>query len=296
MTHADNDLRPTLEGTLSDFPLAELLGLLAATRQTGMLQVSVRPAALLTIVDGRVAFASTDPSFTVRDLLVAGGLVDALRWQEAVSSSVEVGELGEALVAAGADRIEIQHAIIEQVVRVCEALVDQPVARFRFHRQPRSSMGEDFCCPVSLVRDRLAVRTEEWARLRTVVPSATAVVTVRQALPEAWDHVVIDRADWPVFLAIAGSTTPGALDALTGLGIFETTRAVARLWEAGAVVVDGRAASLPGAPFAVLEPALDAPAGREARPATAPVRTAAVDDAGEPADGDERVPAGFSSF
>ena len=76
MTLVDNDTRPTLEGTLSDFPPAELLGLLAATRQTRMLQLSVRPAALLTIVDGSVAFATTDPAYTVRDLLVAGGVVE----------------------------------------------------------------------------------------------------------------------------------------------------------------------------------------------------------------------------
>jgi hypothetical protein len=233
-----------------------------------------------------VAFATTDPAYTVRDLLVSGGVVDALRWQEAVASGVDVGELGEALVASGVHRIDLQHAIVEQVVRVCETLVDQPVARFRFARQPRSSMGADFCCPVSLVRDRLAARTEAWARLRTVVPNADAEVAVRQDLPETWQRVVIDRSDWTVFLGISGPTTTSALDAHTGLGIFETTRSVMRLWEAGAVVVDGRAAPTPG----VVGPAPAAPGREERRDPAAPVRPAADAQAGPPADGFDHEP------
>ena len=69
---ADNDLRPILEGTLADFPIAELLALLAATKQTGTLQVAVKPAALVTVVDGRVAFAALEPHFAAALFKAAG--------------------------------------------------------------------------------------------------------------------------------------------------------------------------------------------------------------------------------
>jgi hypothetical protein len=242
-TNTDIEMRPTLEGALSDFPIADLLGLLAHTRQTGTLQVAVRPTALVTIIDGRVAFASTDPSLTVRDLLVGRAVVDAYQWQEAASAGRDAAGLGEALVAAGADRSDIQCVIQEQVIRVCETLVDQPEARFRFVRQPQSAMGDDFCCPISLLRERLGARADEWTRLREVVPSNASSVSVREVLPDDCGSVMVQRADWPVLRAITGVTTPVGVDAVTELGIFETTRAIARLWEAGTVTIDGAPAS-----------------------------------------------------
>lgn len=246
MTNAEIDNRPTLEGTLTDFPIAELLGLLTATNQTGTLQASVRPAALLTVVDGLVAFASTDPAFTVRDLLVGGGVVDAELWQQTINSGIDIGGLGDALVRAGVDAKAMQDALHEQVISVCAMLVDQPVARFRFVRQSRSSMGEAFACPAALLRDRLTERAGEWSRLRTVVARDTAAVTLSQDLAEGWSRISIDRADWPVFLAVRDEATPASLATSTGLGIFETTRSIVRLWEAGAIVVDGVAAPAPG--------------------------------------------------
>jgi hypothetical protein len=243
MTNAsvDNDLRPKLEGTLTDFPIVELLGLLSSTRQTGTLQVAVRPGALVTIVDGQVAFASTDPAFTVRDLLVGGGVISSALWQLTVSTGVAVSELGEALVSAGADREALQRAISEQVIGVCEAMVDEAGARFRFMRQPRSSMGDAFICPTEQLRRRLLDRTEEWARLRAVVTSPAAQITVPEELADGYEAVLIGRADWPVLLRVGAGCTAAELDAQSGLGAFATTRAIVRLWEAGAVRVDGQA-------------------------------------------------------
>ena len=238
---ADTDLRPILEGTLADFPIAELLALLAATKQTGTLQVAVTPAALLTVVDGRVAFASTDAGYTVRDLLLDAGAVTTELWQRTVSAGIDVATLGEALVDAGADRDGLQQAIRDQIVRVCESLIDQPGGRFRFVRQSRSSMGEAFTCTADLLREKLVARASEWDRLRIVVPSDRSEIVVRPALAQDCEQVEIARADWPVLLAVGTPTTPAALDGSLGLGIFATTQSLVRLWEAGTIVVDGRA-------------------------------------------------------
>src|SRR5690606_21939961 len=91
--------RPSLEGDLNDLRPMELLRLLGQTAQTGTLQVLADGPALLTIVDGAVSYATTDPTRTLRHLLTHEGLVDDERWTRATGDDDE--DLGDALVAAG---------------------------------------------------------------------------------------------------------------------------------------------------------------------------------------------------
>ena len=231
--------RAALEGTLGDLPLFELLELLASTRQTGTLYIAgARPAAI-TVVDGEVSFATNDPSCSLREILLGRSLVTEDSWDAAVKD--KDSELGAALVAqSGAEVGELRDAVHEHVLATVFDLTDLVDGRFRFVLGSRHSMGQGYAYPVSLLRDDVAMRREQWRSISDIIPNTSVIAQLNDLAPAGQATVCVAASDWPVIVALDGQRSLRELVGTTRMTSFAICQAVHRLVTAGlATVIDG---------------------------------------------------------
>lgn len=223
--------RPSLEGDLNDLRPIELLRLLGQTTQTGTLQVLADGPALLTIVDGAVSYATTDPARTLRHVLTDAGLVDDARWQQAAAQ--DAVDFGDALVAAGVDEDGLVACVRTAVLDVLTDLSLAPRGRFRFVTGRRHALGARFhYSPDDIDRD-LAARLEKWERIAAVVPDLSRGARLTRTLPAGRTGVTIRAADWRVLVAVEAARTLGDARKTLGTTRYALSSCVADLVEMG---------------------------------------------------------------
>jgi hypothetical protein len=227
--------RPALEGSLTDLAPTELLRLLGQTRQTGTLQVLADGPSLLTLVDGAVSYATDDPARTLRDVLIAEGLVDEATWDAATAGDPE--ELGVALVDAGVSEAEIARVLRRVVLDTTTDLSLAPDGRFRFVPGRRHALGERMHYPCADLVHDLGVRLDEWELIRSDVPSFTHRGSLAPTLPSDRTNVAISAADWRVLVAVSGALTLDHARRDLGMTRFVLARSVGALVRAGALVL-----------------------------------------------------------
>jgi hypothetical protein len=225
--------RPALEGSLSDLRPVELLRLLGQTGQTGTLQVLADGPVLLTLVDGAVSYATDDPNRTLREVLVADGLVDDATWERAAAEPGD--ELGDALVAAGVPEDAVARVVRRVVLDAVADLSLAPQGRFRFVPGKRHSLGARFHYPAADLDRDIGLRLDEWEHIREAVPSLTHRATLTPTLPAGRANVSISAADWRVMVAIGGSASLDAARVELGMTRFVLARSVAVLVRNGAI-------------------------------------------------------------
>ena len=166
--------RAALEGTLGDLALFEVLELLARGRQTGTLYIAGSRPAAITVVDGEVSFATSDPACSLREVLLGRSLVSEDNWDAAVKAKDT--ELGSALVAeSGAQVGDLRDAVHEHIVATMYELTELVDGRFRFVLGSRHSMGPGYAYPITMLDGDVATRREAWRTISDLVPH-TAVI------------------------------------------------------------------------------------------------------------------------
>jgi hypothetical protein len=230
--------RAALEGTLDDLPLFELLELLDRTRQTGTLYIAGPRAAAITVVDGEVSFATNDPNYSLREVLLDRSLVSEADWETTVKARDP--ELGNALAAHSGARVgDLRDAVHEHILATVFDLTELVDGRFRFVLGSRHSMGQSYAYPVGQLRDNVALRREEWQSIADVVPHASVSAQLNATFPSGEVSVCIAAADWPVLVALDGQRPLRDLVGDTKMTSFAICRAVYRLVTAGlATVID----------------------------------------------------------
>jgi hypothetical protein len=230
--------RPALEGTLSDLPLFDVLELLAITKQTGTLYVASSSPGALTLVDGEVSFATSDPSASLREVLLQRRIVSDDVWETATQHR-DV-DLGRALVDfGGTDEVELREAVHEHIVSTVFSLANASEGRFRFVNGSRHSMGPGYAYPIELLRSAVEVRRDQWNAISDVVPSAKVVVQLVGEPPRGQSTVCVAATDWPVVVELDGRRSIDLLVGPTRRSAFQVCQSVHRLVSAGlAKIVD----------------------------------------------------------
>jgi len=230
--------RAALEGTLDDLPLFELLELLDRTRQTGTLYIAGPRAAAITVVDGEVSFATNDPNYSLREVLLDRALVSEDDWDSAVKTRDP--ELGNALAASSGARIgDLRDAVHEHILSTVFDLSELVDGRFRFVLGSRHSMGQGYAYPVVGLLGDVTVRREQWQSIAHVVPHASVSARLNAVAPAGEASICVAAADWPVVAALDGERPLRDLVGQTNMTSFAICQAVYRLVTAGlATVVD----------------------------------------------------------
>jgi hypothetical protein len=230
--------RAVLEGTLGDLALFDVLDLLARGRQTGTLYIAGPRAAVITVVDGEVSFATHDPSCSLREVLLGRSLVTEDDWDAAIKA--KDAELGSALIAeSGAQVGDLRDAVHEHIVATMYELTDLVDGRFRFVLGSRHSMGQGYAYPVSMLLGDVATRREAWRRISDLVPNTSVIAQLNDNAPEGHAIVCVAATDWPVIVALDGQRPLRELAGITRMASFAVCEAVHRLVTAGlATIID----------------------------------------------------------
>lgn len=233
--------RAALEGTLEELALFEVLELLGRGRHTGTLYIAGAQPAAITIVDGEVSFATNDPSWSLREVLLARGVIDEDGWHEAVKAR-DV-ELGAALAAeAGANAVDVRAAVHEHILAVVHDLTESHDGRFRFVLGSRHTMGQGYAYPIDRLRADVTARRDAWRAIADVVPDPSVIVQLNARPPVGDTIVCVAATDWPVVVALDGRRSLDDLVAATGMAPFAICEAAHRLVLAGlASVIDAGA-------------------------------------------------------
>ena len=233
--------RAALEGTLEELALFEVLELLGRGGHTGTLYIAGSRPAAITVVDGEVSFATSDPSWSLREVLLSRGVIDDEGWHEAVKAK-EV-DLGAALSAgSGARAAELRAVVHEHILSTVFDLADVMDGRFRFVLGSRHSMGQGYAYPVDRLRADVATRGDAWSAIADVVPDPSVIVQLYDRPPTGDTIVCVAATDWPLVVALDGRRALCDLVGPTGMAPFAICEAAHRLVTSGlASVVDAEA-------------------------------------------------------
>ncbi|HEY7138355.1 MAG TPA: DUF4388 domain-containing protein [Acidimicrobiia bacterium] len=164
----------------------------------------------------------------------------ALRVRDATTEGVvyfTAGRLCGAEVDQVSGAVDDVTALEARLVDACFALARLADGAFEFEtdrRPPWTATDEVEVTPVvERVRDLLA----RWPAIERSVPSVDVAPRLAEALHR--DSVTIDRATWPILVAVDGRSSVRAIGTTLGRSALEIAASLAVLVEAGAVTVDG---------------------------------------------------------
>jgi hypothetical protein len=210
-----------LTGNLVSFDLPQVLGFLAETAATGELAVAADHAyGRILFQNGSVGYATTatgDDTVYELDLLLEryrGGGFDASALKQ--------------------ERASLEDVLREQLTEVLHCLHDLNSGSFAFTSSPDSSVQEiiDVFDVAGLLHD-VDVRTEEWRKIREVVPTNDTVYQLVPSVPGFGTEVTLSASTWALVAALgAGASVTDLADSL-GVYEFHAAQKVAELVEEG---------------------------------------------------------------
>lgn len=295
-----------LEGSLDDFPLPDVLRLLALSAKTGTLTLAIGERhGRVELLDGRVREASADASALplARRLLGAGAVPTEQLLAAIGDAPLTDLQLARRLVDADAlPAARLAELLHEHTVDALFDLRRCTDGTFRFDSRADADRGPsalDLAVDVEEALEEVGRRLERWTELCERSGPSHGTVTIGRPDREHAE-VALPPDAWSVLSLVDGRRTLADLAALTGQGEYRTRRAVAALVDEGVAVVGADGAAGPGERLEAAHQALTsrlvelgaAPAaGLEASPSTPEPRPAAASPTADPAaDPDVRAP------
>lgn len=269
-----------LSGTFDEFGLDDVLRLIAAASETGVLRVDtgLRKGRIY-FVDGQISFATTRTVDQPLQDLVGMGYV---------------GEEDRASLERRKVRMEdvvgksILDGFFSQVISEVMARLASDQGSFAFTSGEQTRVEIPYRRTVEEVLEMTEERRAAWEKLRATVPSVT---TPFRLVPVIEEEVVLDARAWSIVVALPEYPTVSKLSQKLRAFEFAVAKKLGEMVEAGLVEVAGEAEE--ETPRVVLEPAAE-PAPVEAEePESDPVpdlvAQALLEPAGdpEPVDDDE---------
>lgn len=224
-----------LEGNLGELPLFELLGLLARSSQSGTVYFATSTGAAVTLADGELTFATADPALSLRELLLRRAVTSEAGWSAALDQRDL--DIGVALVRSGANSIEIQQTVLEQIVATLHLAQSWHDVEFRFLTGSRKVIGPGLAISVEHARHLVDERTRAWDEMYDTIPSVDVAARLVAEPPVSDGLLTIDASDWPVLVAIDGHRTIAELAVPAQRSPFQAAQSVCRLARSGLAAV-----------------------------------------------------------
>ncbi|MGI8575652.1 MAG: DUF4388 domain-containing protein [Egibacteraceae bacterium] len=232
-----------LKGTLAEFSLQDLFGLLSSTRKTGLLHVQTAAVeGRIWLREGRVVIASTEagPAALLKRL-AATGVIDRARrdmlTQEFADASAPV--LAHAL-ASSVEEAEGNALLRELAAGAVQALLEEGGGSFSFDAQIETEGWADGVFEVDELMAEAQRRLEAWQHLRERVGPVNGVPVLRPAAADDREELTVSAAQWRLLARLDGRRDVAALSEFEPE---QSYRVLAELLEAGLVELDagGRA-------------------------------------------------------
>lgn len=231
--------RAALSGSLADLPLPEVLGLVGATRQAGVVEFEGGAAGLLVLAPGGITLALSDAGPTLQQVVVGSGLTDSDGWDAAHLASLRGAPLARCLVDGGVDAGRLEAVLREQIVGALFEFLVASDADFAFLPGATHPIGDVYVFPADELLAEARARLDAWKVIAEAIPSVGTVMRLSRELPA--DRVTIEGDDWRVLARVDGRATIEELIRELGMSSFAVCGVLHRL------VLDGVVETTDGA-------------------------------------------------
>ncbi len=222
-----------LAGTLDELSLHELLGFLAETGQSGVIEFAGRSPAVVVVHQGRVTVALSENGPTLQQVFIGSGITDADGWWDASAQARRDGSLCDAVIDAGADPTRVEQVLHDQTLGTIFELTLPSNDRFSFSPGATHPLGTRFTFDHRELLAEAERRVEAWKVIAESVPSTALVMAPVRHL--ASDSVTITAADWDVLSLLDGRRTVADIIRELGMSAFGVCATVHRLRQAALV-------------------------------------------------------------
>ncbi|GBD85559.1 hypothetical protein BMS3Abin02_01968 [bacterium BMS3Abin02] len=222
----------TLKGTFDSFPLPDVLRLVAASKETGLLQVdSPTLGGRIFVVDGQITYATTRSD---------DQLIDDLARMEHISE--EEREAIERRAVQLEDVLSSRAAVLGiffgyQVTEVLVRLLTLVDGSFSFDVGVMTKHQTAYRVDVEAALEAAAVRSAEWEKIHKIIPG---VDTSFRMAPVIDDEITIDPNRWAILAALATARTPREIAVALKIFEFDAAKRLAELATSGLIVVEER--------------------------------------------------------
>jgi len=220
----------TLKGTFDSFTMPDVLRLVAASSETGLLKVdSPGIGGRIFFIDGQICYATTRSD----DKLIS----DLARMEQI---SEEEREAIERRAVQLEDVLSTRAAVLDiffghQVAEVLVRLLAMTEGSYSFGVGVMTKHQTGYRIDVEDALEAAAVRAAEWEEIRKVV---SGVETRFRMAPVVEEKVTIDPNRWAILAALAQAGTAREIAVALKIFEFEAARKLAELATAGLIVVD----------------------------------------------------------
>lgn len=225
--------RAALSGSLRDLPLPDLLALVGATHQPGVVEFSGIGSGLLVLAPDGITLALSDAGPTLQQVVVGSGLTDSDGWEAAHLAALKGTALAQALVDGGVEPDRLESVLREQIVGALFELLVAADAEFAFLPGATHPIGAVYVFPTDELLADAQARLEAWKIIAEAIPSVSTVMRLTRELPHP--DVTISGDDWRVLARVDGRTSIEALIRELGMSSFAVCGVLHRLVLAGAV-------------------------------------------------------------
>ena len=211
----------TLQGTLGDIALFEVLQLLAATSQTGVLRLYRPFPAAVHVIDGSIGCVRSDGSVSLGDALRRGGVDE----RAAPGRDPAVDRM--LAVAADPGRAErIVRGHVRQLLFELTVLGEGP---FEFSTGVADPWSGALTTDVGDAADAHDGLVAEWKDIAATLPPSSTRLAPAPRLGDGVDEVTVGWDEWRVLVLLDGRRTVTDVVAGCDLPALETSRALAGL-------------------------------------------------------------------
>jgi hypothetical protein len=224
-----------LEGSLEDLPVRELLGFLAASKRTGVVEISGTTPGLLVLHEGELVLALSDSGPTLQQVFIGSGLTTSDGWWEATTAGHRSGSLVDAVLEGGAEADQLERVLREQTVGAVFELILPSKDHFVFSPGATHPVGHHFVFGLDEVVAEADERVAAWKVIAESIPSTSIVMRPVRFLPG--ESVTVNAADWTVLALLDGHRSIADIIRELGMSAFSVCNVLHQLRTAGIVEV-----------------------------------------------------------
>ena len=222
-----------LSGSLRDLPVGELLSLLSATGQTGVVELRGAVPGFIAMEHGWLTVASAGEHLSVEHLIVGSGSASPDTFRQARMLNERGMPLMDALIRCGAPAERLEAVVREQIIGALFEFVLPSDTYFVFLPGRVHHIGGRFrFAPMELITEATQ-RVAAWRMIADAIPSTEMVMRLCPEAPE--DMVVVPADDWPVLAQVDGHRTIAEIIRSLGLSAFAVCASLHRLIVSGIV-------------------------------------------------------------
>lgn len=229
-----------LQGSLDDFALGDVFGLVARAQNSGALHLRGAGKAgrgAVYFQKGEVYYAYSRGADNLGNALVKSGIVTANDWKAASVQSRAKRTVGDILVNKGVDRTRLEDFLRERIEEAIFDLFRWEQGRFDFRKGETHAIGPVVTLEVDPLIQEVQRRLDEWETIKESIPSVESVLRLVRELPEEHLEVNLTREDWRVVSCIDGQRRVVDVAEALGEGEFRVCQVLHGLVTGGLVEV-----------------------------------------------------------